>query len=193
MSSGMIISKEEDDKKFLNDLLTVLKKNNIYTDASFQDVDIKDSAEIIKNIMQQISTESKKKLTEDLLHLLDFTNITKDADGELHASYSKTFYKKLIFADFSDPMFNNAKNINVDGLITIRRFFEFSFYYFDSKSNQEKTLVSITEQTLKELLKLVSQVKDQNKNEIIVSSPYDTQSFKIYLGESESAGYEIEK
>lgn len=176
MSSGMIISKEEDDKKFLNDLLTVLKKNNIYTDASFQDVDIKDSAEIIKNIMQQISTESKKKLTEDLLHLLDFTNITKDADGELHASYSKTFYKKLIFADFSDPMFNNAKNINVDGLITIRRFFEFS-----------------TEQTLKELLKLVSQVKDQNKNEIIVSSPYDTQSFKIYLGESESAGYEIEK
>jgi hypothetical protein len=193
MSSGMIISKEEDDKKFLNDLLTVLKKNNIYTDASFQDVNIKDSAKIIKNIMQQISTESQKKLTEDLLHLLDFTNITKDADDGLNASYGKTFYKKLIFADFSDPMFNNAKNINIDGLITIRRFFEFSFYYFDSKSNQEKTLISITEQTLNELLKLVSQAKEQNKNEIIISSPYDTQSFKIYLGESESAGYKIEK
>lgn len=52
--------------------------------------------------MKQLSLENQKKLTEDLLHLLGFKNITKDNDNQLSASYSKTLYKNLTFAYFSD-------------------------------------------------------------------------------------------
>jgi ABC-type lipopolysaccharide export system ATPase subunit len=78
-----------------------LTNNHIYADVSFQD-NIKDSAKIIENIMKQLSLENQKKLTEDLLHLLGFKNITKDNDNQLSASYSKTLYKNLTFAYFSD-------------------------------------------------------------------------------------------
>lgn len=137
-----------------------MTNNHIYADVSFQD-NIKDSAKIIENIMKQLSLENQKKLTEDLLHLLGFKNITKDNDNQLSASYSKTLYKNLTFAYFSDIW--KAKCTNADGILTIKKLYDFSFYYFDSQSNQETTLISITEQTL-----------------------------KIYLGESESAGYKLD-
>jgi len=57
----------------------------------------------------------------------------------------------------------------------------------------ENYTIALTEQTLKELLQAVEIGKKENKEEIVVSSSFEPRSYKIHLGDCESAGYQIKR